>query len=124
MKYISISQKQFDFINKSLCEELGMELINLQIEDVVYVCEKSNYGGIGTLGYKYTEEQKRNISLSKKGKPSLFKGIKRKPTGPHKEDSKKKMSESCKNRPKTCCIICKREISGQSNFIQHLKFSH
>ncbi|KKN39928.1 hypothetical protein LCGC14_0738340, partial [marine sediment metagenome] len=42
------------------------------------------------VGFKHTDETKKKISLSKKGKPSPFKGKK------HSEESKRKISEARK----------------------------
>ena len=120
----TITPEQFDKTNKALSEALGMNYQYIDYQTNTFESFKSNFGGLGTLGYKYTEEQRRNISNSKKGKPSSKKGLKLKPNGPHSEESKQKMSISCKNRPKTSCILCKKVINGQSNFLQHYKFNH
>ena len=120
----TITPEQFDKVNRNLSEVFDIEYSYIEYSTTTFESSKSNFGRLGTLGYKYTEEQRKNISNSKKGKPSPMKGLKLKPNGPHSEESKKKMSISCKNRPKTSCILCKKVINGQSNFLQHYKFNH
>lgn len=51
-------------------------------------------GGESGLGYKHTDETKKRISESEKGRPSPMKGRH------HSEETKKKISESQKGKPK------------------------
>lgn len=120
----TITTEQFDKTNKALSDVLGMNYSYLHFKDEKYVCSNRGYGGIGTLGYKYTADQRKNISNGRKGIPNWNKGGTYLSKGPHTSDSKQKMSESCKNRPKSSCLLCKKVISGQSNLIQHYKFNH
>jgi group I intron endonuclease len=97
-------------------------------------------GGDGVVGYSYTEEHKKNMSLSKKGKKnsnshnlniSLSKKGKKQSTEhiknrilarkvkTHSEISKQKISESHKNKPKpkNVCRLYDKKLMNVSNFV-------
>jgi len=91
MNSFIITPIQFQKTNKALSEALGVEFLHINYEATVFEFEKKGRGGktMGTTGYKYTEEQKKNISDSLKGKQSrLGKKL--------SEESKRKISESKK----------------------------
>jgi len=97
-------------------------------------------GGDGVVGYTYTEEHKQNMSLSKKGRKnsqthnlniSLSKKGKKQSTEHiqkrilsrtvknHTENSKQKISEAHKNKPKlkNVCRLCDRKLMNVANFV-------
>ena len=91
MYSITITQKQFDELNKSLSGIFEVEYVHIEAGETHLECVNSGFGGktIGTTGYKFTEEQRNNISISLKGKFIRF-GKK------HSEETKRKISESKK----------------------------
>ena len=88
MSIYSISQEQFDKLNKSLSEALGMEYHFIVAGNQLFEYTNSSRGGAtkGTTGYKYTEEQRKNISNGLKGKPNSWLGKH------HSEQGKKNIS--------------------------------
>ena len=88
MNSFIITPIEFQKTNKALSEALGVEFLHINYEATVFEFEKRGRGGktIGTTGYKYTEEQKKNISVSLKGKKSCL-GKK------HSDETKRKISE-------------------------------
>jgi hypothetical protein len=120
----TITQKQFDRTNRLLSDLFDMEYQYIYVENQNFDC----YGNKiipWNKGRPWSKEEKKVISQSRKNQPSPFKGKKRPELQkPHSDSSKDKMSVACKNRPKTSCILCKKVISGQGNFLQHYKFNH
>ena len=86
-----ITSEQFDILNKSLSKVFDLEYRYIDYETTKFEC-KNSYGGktIGTTGYKFTEEQKKNMSISRKGKTNGLLGKKL------SEETKRKISESRK----------------------------
>jgi len=82
-----ITTEQFDKTNRCLSESLGMEYRYIDCETMIFE-SKSKFGGKtkGTTGYKYTTEQRQNISDSLKGKPNSWLGKH------HTEETKKNIS--------------------------------
>jgi hypothetical protein len=84
-----ITQKQFDNTNKSLSDFFDVTYTHIKIEENEIFFDNNVWGGktIGTTGYKYTKEQKRNISESLKGNKSWLGKT-------HTEETKNKISKS------------------------------
>ena len=88
MSIYKLTNEDFDRLNKSLSKALDVEYQYMFVGDQYFEYANIGRGGAtkGTTGYKYTDEQKKNISNSLKGKPGSFIGKK------HSEKTKKKMS--------------------------------
>lgn len=87
----TITPEQFDKTNRALSKALGLEYHHIDYEPTIFEVDNIGRGGktMGTTGYKYTEEQRKNISDSLKGKQSrLGKKL--------SEESKEKISASKK----------------------------
>ena len=91
MNIYTLTQEQFDKTNKALTEFFDIPYTHLEVGEQEIVCKHNGWGGKtkGTTGYKYTEEQRKNISASLKGK-KIWLGKN------HTEETKKKISESKK----------------------------
>jgi hypothetical protein len=76
-----------------------------------YKLTNLTFGGEGSSGYKYTEEQRLNISKSKKGKPGWNKGI------PLTEKQKQNLKE--KNLGKKLSEEAKKKLSIKHKGAQH-----
>ena len=89
MNTYKITQKQFDATNKSLSDFFNVPYTYIKIEEDEIIFKNNGWGGktIGTTGYKYTEEQKKNISDSLKGNKSWLGKT-------HTEETKNKISKS------------------------------
>jgi hypothetical protein len=123
MSIYHITPEQFDKLNKSLSVALDMDYNYIEHNGQQFEC--SNKLIPWNKNRPWSKQEKKNISNGRKGQPSIFKGKKRPElSSPHTKKSKLKMSVVCKNRPKTSCILCRKIISGQSNFMQHYKFNH
>lgn len=92
MNTFTITPKQFEKINKSLSEALGIEYRHIDYESSIFEVDNVGRGGKtkGTTGYKYTQEQRKNISDSLKGKTNHWTGK------THSEETKQKISQSKK----------------------------
>jgi hypothetical protein len=124
MATYTITQEQFDHTNKLLSDLFKMKYQYIYVGDHSFHLYE-NKTVPWNKGRPWSKEEKKVISQSRKGQPSPFKGKKRPELQKsHSTDSKVKMSIVCKNRPKTSCVLCKKVISGQSNFLQHYKFNH
>lgn len=88
MNTFKITQEQFDATNKCLSDLFDVPYNYIKFEDEI-IFTHNGWGGktMGTTGYKYTEEQKKNISNSLKGK-KIWLGKK------HTEETKQKISKS------------------------------
>ena len=88
MNIYTLTQKDFDKTNKALSEALGLVYTEIQVGDEQFFIFYNGWGGKtkGTTGYKYTEQQKKNISNSLKGKKYYGKRL--------SEQHKQKISES------------------------------
>ena len=71
----------------------------------------------GKIGI-YNAERSRKISEVNKGRQVWNKNK------THSDDTKIKMSNSAKMRPLICCTLCKKEIKGSNNFMQHIRGRH
>lgn len=90
----TITTEQFDKTNKSLSNALDMEHHYIDYQTTTFEIKSVGRGGktMGTTGYKFTEEQRKRLSLSKKGRPNGLKGR------IFSEESKQKMRESALKR--------------------------
>ena len=79
MKYISITEKQFNTQNKLLCLEFDMEFQYIETGTTIF--ETSSVNQIGMTGKSMSEESRRKISISKTGKK-------------HSEETKRKIANS------------------------------
>ena len=88
----TITPEQFEKTNRSLSEALDMNYHQIDYETTSFESSKSGFGGktLGTTGYKFTEEQRKSMSVSRKGKPNGLLGRKL------SEETKLKISESKK----------------------------
>lgn len=66
----TITPEQFEKTNRSLSKLFEVEYQHIEYEPVTFYSTQIGRGGAtkGTTGYKYTQEQKQNISDSLKGK--------------------------------------------------------
>lgn len=105
MLIYSISQEQFDYLNRELSLELGIEYHHILCETQNFQVTKGGRGGAtkGTTGYKFTEEQRKKMSES-----AILRGSNR--TGKKlSEESKNKISMS--HMGKTASIEQKKKMS-------------
>jgi hypothetical protein len=124
MSIYKLTQKEFDKTNRSLSEALDVKYQHIQVGDQEFECFDQGNVVPWNKDRPWLEEEKRAISKGRKGK-GKSPGKKRTwIQKPHSAEAKFNMSVSCKNRPKTSCILCKKIITGQSNFLQHYKFNH
>ena len=79
MKYISITQEQFNTYNKLLCLQFDMEFQYIGTETIIF--ETSKVGQVGMARKNMSEESKRKISISRTGKK-------------HSEETKQKIANS------------------------------
>jgi hypothetical protein len=93
MNTYKITQKQFNDTNKSLSDFFNVSYTYIKIEEDEIIPKNNGWGGktTGTTGYKYTEEQKKNISDSLKGNKSWLGKT-------HTEETRKKLTEKRKNQ--------------------------
>jgi len=96
MSIYYITPEQFDKLNKSLCGYLDLNYQYIHTETLEFEKKQNGWGGktIGTTGYTYTDEQRKNISDSLKGKKSRFGKI-------HTEETKQKISQKQKGKKAT-----------------------
>lgn len=89
MNIYTISQESLEKTNKALSESLGVEYSPLTGGDQNFQYIRKGWGGKtkGTTGYKFTNEQKANMSAAQKGKQSWL-------GKQHTEKTKKKISQS------------------------------
>lgn len=92
MNIYIVTQEQFDKTNKALSECFGVPYVYIETGDVEIEYEHNGWGGKtkGTTGYRYTEEQKKAMSVCRKGKSNGLLGKKL------SEEHKQKISESKK----------------------------
>jgi hypothetical protein len=85
-----VTSQEFEKTNRLLSEALGLPYQHIECETTTFYANKIGRGGAtkGTTGYKYTEEQRQNISKSLKGKTSSRLGKK------HTEETKNKIAQS------------------------------
>jgi len=79
MKYISITQEQFNTYNKLLCLEFDVEFQYIETGTTIFEISKINQ--IGMTGKTMSEESKRKISIARTGKK-------------HSEETKQKIANS------------------------------
>lgn len=91
MGIYKLTNEDFDKLNKALSEALDVEYQYMYVGDQYFEYTNNGRGGAtkGTTGYKYTAEQRKNISDSLKGK-KIWLGKK------HTEETKQKMSRDRK----------------------------
>jgi len=90
--------------------------INYEIELISYykslgISYNITDGGEGNLGYKASDEARRKISISKKGKPSKLKGVKK------SDSTRLKMKEAAKKRgmPQYVLDIAHKHNTGRKH---------
>ena len=68
MNIYTLSKEDFDKTNKAMCLALDIEYEYIDVDDQEFDVLRIGRGGKtrGTTGYKYTDEQKKNISILKK----------------------------------------------------------
>ena len=78
MNIYIVTQEQFDKTNKALSECFGVPYVYIETGDVEIEYEHNGWGGKtkGTTGYRYTEEQKKAMSVCRKGKSNGLLGKK------------------------------------------------
>ena len=88
MSIYKLTQKEFDKTNRSLSKALDVKYQHIQVGDREFQIERNGLGGStkGTTGYKFTEEQRKKMSLAQKGRQGTFLGKK------HTEETKQKLS--------------------------------
>lgn len=96
-----LTQEEFNKTNKALSEALDVEFLPIEIDTQIFECYDNGWGGktVGTTGYIYTEEQRKNISLSLTGRKRPGRILSEK----HKENIKnskigKKLSHECRQK--------------------------
>jgi len=89
MNTYKITQKQFNDTNKLLSDFFNVSYTYIKIEEDEIFFTNNGWGGktIGTTGYKYTDEQKKNISDSLKGNQSFLGKT-------HTDETKQKISKT------------------------------
>jgi len=92
MNIYILTQEQFDKTNKALSDYFGVEYTHIDVGDQKFEYDRNGWGGKtkGTTGLKYTEDQRKSMSISRKGKPNGLLGKKL------SEEHKQKISESKK----------------------------
>ena len=85
-----VTPQEFEKTNRLLSESLGLTYHHIEYETTTYYVNTIGRGGAtkGTTGYKFTQEQKLNMSNVRKGKPNGRLGKK------HSKETKKKIAES------------------------------
>jgi hypothetical protein len=91
MYSFTITTKEFERMNNCLSLFLDIDCHNIEYKNTTFYT-KSSGATKGTTGYKYTEQQRKNISDSLKGKSSSWLGKK------HSEETKNKISEQKKGK--------------------------
>lgn len=111
MLIYSISQEQFNYLNRELSLEFDIEYHHILCEKQQFEVTRVGRGGAtkGTTGYKFTKEQKKNMSESAKlrgsnrNRKKLSEESKKKISAAHlgkkiSDEQRKKMSDSHKLR--------------------------
>ena len=109
MATFTITTEQFEKINKNLSVLFDIDYHHINYETTTIVSDRG-FGGktMGTTGYKYTAEQRKNISDSLKGRTTGRLGI------PLSDETKRKISESKKGS--------KWSEEGKEKRIESLKY--
>lgn len=109
----TLSKEDFDKTNKAMCLALGIDYEYISVEDQEFEVSNIGRGGKtkGTTGYKYTEEQKKNIRNSLKGKSY--------PKPPHTEESKRKISKAKKGMKLSDETKMKMSITRKNKKYKH-----
>jgi len=104
MSIYKLTKEEQRIVDINLCKHFNIEYTPKEYEDVFFTYDHNGWGGatMGTTGYKYTEEQKKNIKESLKGKCKGF-------TGKHSIETKQKIS--LKQREKKASEETKRKMS-------------
>ena len=87
MSIYKLTKEEQRIVDINLCKHFNIEYTPKEYEDVCFEYNHNGWGGatMGTTGYKYTEQQRKNISNSLKGKCKGF-------SGKHTLETKKKIS--------------------------------
>ena len=87
MSIYKLSKEEQRIVDINLCKHFNIDYIPKEYEDVYFEYYHNGWGGatMGTTGYTYTKQQRKNISDSLQGKSKGF-------TGKHSIETKKKIS--------------------------------
>lgn len=104
MSIYKLSKEEQKTLDINLCKFFDIEYVPKEYEDIFFNYDHNGWGGatVGTTGYRYTEEQRKNISKSLKGKSKGF-------TGKHSIETKQKIAS--KQRGKKASTETKRKMS-------------
>lgn len=88
MNIYTLTTEDFQKTNKALSQALGVDYVEIHVENVSFEYIRCGYGGktIGTTGFKFSEESKKKMSESRKGKQTWLGKT-------HTEETKRKISE-------------------------------